>query len=204
MNKWKITSLVSLIAVMSLSAALGWQFLNTPSEKTETQEPSNGDTQPSNGESQVIEKPKFHIYDVEIGKNRRGIDFTSNDMNPTISFKMQNVGNVSATNVKVNFTVKLGTVEMEFNGQELVEWINGDFIWNLTIIPFVWVNDTLTINLIESKKTDEYFVGDTNSYFLDAGVTGCEGPGLISGEIVILESHWIVTCAEQVTETFDF
>jgi len=187
MNKWKITSLVSVAAIILLSSVLGWQqqLLNNPSEPEIPEKP--GDTLPQNTEKEIqTEKPIFHMFDVDIERIEYG-GYTHR-----ISFKAQNLGNVSATVVVFAFEIKLGGDSCRLyaeneTGQE-------------ERIPFVWFIGNVTVDVIESKKVDEYFAEIPIDFWIEENITGITNPK----NIEILESHWNVTCAEGVTETFDF
>lgn len=188
MNKRKIIPLISVAAILLLSAVLGLQLLNTPSA-TETEEPELPDETP-----QVVEKPKFHIYDV--------------DYEPTydrVSFQMQNLGNVTATKVVVNFDLKLSSGDTIWFQTRENFTIDGEVMehpeYEHPIITFLWIRDTVTIGNVESKETNEFYIYD----IWERIVNTVGGEMLSHGhDVIILESHWNITCAEEVTETFEF
>lgn len=119
------------------------------------------------------EKPEFHVFDIV--STEAGIDF-----------KLQNLGNVSANQINVTFTL------MWFGGtaEEYLPEINGTIVHILTL--------TKWIPKLEAKEVDEFFVsinaalepyGGTLSY----GVPIAQHMNQVNTRIV---------CREGVVETF--
>lgn len=182
MDKWKIIVLILVAAISVTSAIVAGALLFEPSSV----EPSG---------TEEILKPKFHIYDV----NLEGVEAEDWE----ISFKMQNLGNVSATEVVVAYEMKLSGYDMTFyHGEDL----NGDGSIDeeeLEEIPSIWLNDTVNVAIVESKETNEYYIDNLFTRMVAAGnvTLSRRNP---TGTIIILESHWNITCAEAVSEQFDF
>jgi len=192
MNKRKIAILISLVAI-SLSAVMGFTVFNKSSEPETIEEPKIPE------EPQIAEKPKFHISDInfEYRKIPNG-SLTIHDLR--ISFKLQNLGNVTANQVVVGYDIKLSGSSEGF--WRLCSNISEDFIFdgetfndNVTI-KFLWIRGNVTINNIESKETNEYYIKDLWHTLRE--IVGDPARGMI------LESYWVITCAEDVTETFEF
>jgi len=199
MNKWKKISFLCLVVILSLSVVVSLQLLNNPSN-VETEEPEISE-ESEIPEPQIIEKPKFHIYDVEC-------EFPASS-NMRVSFKLQNLGNVTASKIIISYDIKFSPGDSVWFVQEEDVIIDGETMehpdYEYPIVKFLWIRGNVTIGDMESKETNEYYVTDVWTSIL-IGLTGGQGgsSGMKNPDAVILESHWNLTCAEEVTETFEF
>jgi len=151
--------------------------------------------------SQIVEKPKFHIYNVVC-------EFPASD-NMRVSFELQNLGNVTASKVVVGYDIKFSPDDSIWVVQEEKAIIDGETMehpdYEYPIVKFLWIRGNVSIGNMDSKETNEYYVKDVWTSIL-VGLTGGLGGSvsMTNADVVILESYWNITCAEEVTETFEF
>jgi len=174
MNKKVLFSGAACI-ILAVSAVFAVHFMlppQQPDNSPQNGEPNGHDQTPNIPEPIILEKPKFHPFNVYFRFSGGGV-----------FFNIQNVGNVTATQVNVTITVHWGS------GIEVWSWIND-------IETRIYESDTYTVSLpkLEAKEVNE-FSAQIDFHRISTHVS------LSDETYAVSEYIFLIVCLEGVEET---